>query len=311
MTTAPDLLLRWLRAAGEPTRLRLLSLCAESALSVSDLAHALGQSEPRVSRHLKILCESGLLERLPQGQWVHYRVAVSPAALSFVRGLLAQLDGRDAQLQHDRAAALGAAAGAAASATRSGESRLGRSLASFFMAQRPATPSGAVLSVGVTHPELLEAAARTARRCTALVPSRRAAQACRAFAQRQGFTCQVLQAPRPEMLGAAEFTRAGAPFDALLLDHPLSGAALPGLLEEARRVLAPGGRLWVFERYESLEGGRGRVVEHPLARLRRLLQAVGLNCERLGPLEADGEHVLAAVARASDAGGAALAGATP
>ena len=299
MTTSPERLLRWLRAAGEPTRLRLLRLCADAALSVSDLAQALGQSEPRVSRHLRILCESGLLERLPQGQWVHYRVAPGADALSFVRGLLAQLDGRDPQLQHDRAAAQAAAAGATPSAALSGESRLGRALASFFMAQRQAGPAAAALSIGVTHPELLEAAACRARRCTALVPSRRAAQACRAFAQRRGFNCQVLQAPRPEMLGAAEFTRAGAPFDAVLLDYPLSGAALPGLLAEARRALAPGGRLWVFERYESLEGARGRVVEHPLARLRRLLQGVGLSCERLGPLEADGEHVLAAVARSS------------
>src|SRR5579863_3369096 len=196
MTTAPELLLRWLRAAGEPTRLRLLRLCSDAALSVSDLAQALGQSEPRVSRHLKILCESGLLERLPQGQWVHYRVAPEAAALSFVRGLLAQLDGRDPQLQHDRAAALATANGTPSSAARSGESRLGRALASFFVAQHPATPAGAALSIGVTHPELLEAAARSARRCTALVPSRRAAQACRAFAQRQGFSCQVLQAPR-------------------------------------------------------------------------------------------------------------------
>src|SRR5579862_140921 len=303
--------MRWLRAAGEPTRLRLLRLCADAALSVSDLAQALAQSEPRVSRHLKILCESGLLERLPQGQWVHYRIASSAAALSFVRGLLAQLDGRDPQLQHDRAAARAAAAGTAASAARGGESRLGRSLASFFMTHRAADPAAAAVSIGVTHPELLEAAARSARRCTALVPSRRAAQACRAFAARRGFSCQVLQAPRPEMLSAAEFSRAGAPFDAVLLDYPLSGAALPDLLEEARRALAPAGRLWVFERYESLEGGRGRVVEHPLARLRRLLQGVGLSCERLSPLEADGEHVLAAVARAGGEGSVALAGGRP
>ncbi|MGH8322266.1 MAG: ArsR/SmtB family transcription factor, partial [Steroidobacteraceae bacterium] len=63
--------LGWLRAAGEDSRLRLLALCARQELSVSDLAEALRQSEPRVSRHLRILCEAGLLERLRQGQWVH------------------------------------------------------------------------------------------------------------------------------------------------------------------------------------------------------------------------------------------------
>jgi hypothetical protein len=74
------------------------------------------------------------------------------------------------------------------------------------------------------------------------------------------------------------------------------------MLEEARALLAPTGRLWIFERYESLEGTRQRVIEHPLARLRRLLGAAGLRCERLSPIEADGEHVLAAVARPIAAG---------
>jgi hypothetical protein len=54
--------------------------------------------------------------------------------------------------------------------------------------------------------------------------------------------------------------------------------------------------LWLFERYESLEVSREKVVEHPIGRLRRLLGDVGLTCERLSPIEADGEHVLAAVA---------------
>src|ERR1700758_3543822 len=95
----------WLRAAGEPTRLRLLALCAEGALSVSDLAQTVRQSEPRVSRHLKILCDAGLLERLRQGQWVHYRLSSGPEASSFARGLLGQLDQRDPLLLRDASSA--------------------------------------------------------------------------------------------------------------------------------------------------------------------------------------------------------------
>src|SRR5215469_13170733 len=108
--SSPTLLVQWLRAAGEPSRLRLLSLCADAALSVSDMAQALNQSEPRVSRHLKILCESGLIERLRQGQWVHYRLASTAEASSFVRGLLGQLDRRDAQMARDAASARAARA---------------------------------------------------------------------------------------------------------------------------------------------------------------------------------------------------------
>ena len=122
--SGPARIVRWLRAAGEPSRLRLLALCADTALSVSDLARALRQSEPRVSRHLRILGESGLIERLRQGQWVHYRLASAAEESSFVRGLLAQLDRRDALLQRDLSAARTAAAEAQA-AGYGAESRLG------------------------------------------------------------------------------------------------------------------------------------------------------------------------------------------
>ncbi|HLY53634.1 MAG TPA: metalloregulator ArsR/SmtB family transcription factor, partial [Steroidobacteraceae bacterium] len=71
-TMSPARMLAWLKAAGEPSRLRLLALCIERSLSVSDLAHALRQSEPRVSRHLKILCAAGLLSRTREGQRVRY-----------------------------------------------------------------------------------------------------------------------------------------------------------------------------------------------------------------------------------------------
>src|SRR5215469_16891687 len=301
-TVAPVTLVQWLRAAGEPSRLRLLSLCADGTWSVSDLAQALKQSEPRVSRHLKILSDAGLIERLRQGQWVHYRVAGTAEATSFVRGLLAQLDRRDPQLLRD---ASGAHAAAVPGTLGTGaESRLGRALAGFVAADASSEPLGAVLIAGVLHPELLECAAAAARECTALAPSRRSAQSARAYAERRRFTCRVLKASSPEGPGAGDFARAGAAFDAVLLDHPCAGGeALARVLDEARRVLAPGGRLWIFERYELLEGARGRVVEHPLARLRRLLGAAGFVCERLSPVEADGEHVLAAVARAAAVSG--------
>jgi ArsR family transcriptional regulator len=303
MSLAPAVLLKWLRAAGEPSRLRLLALCADAALSVSDMAQALKQSEPRVSRHLKILCEAGLIERLRQGQWVHYRLATAPEASSFVRGLLAQLDRRDGQLVRDATSARAAIAADAQVAGHAGESRLGRALGEFVRAAAPGAVFDSVLVIGVMHPELLEWAARSARQCTALAPTRRAAQGARAFAERRGLSCRVLKVAGDDTRFGIELARSGAQFDALLLDHPAaSGEALVRMLEEARSLLAPAGRLWIFEPYDSLEAPRGRVIEHPLARLRRLLGAAGLRCERLSPIEADGAHVLAAVARPSAAG---------
>jgi DNA-binding transcriptional ArsR family regulator len=301
---SPHVMLRWLRAAGEPSRLRLLALCADATLSVSDLAQALRQSEARVSRHLKILCEAGLLQRLRQGQWVQYRASDAAEPAGFVRGLLVHLDRRDPQLSRDFTAARAAAAPAMQTGGGLGESRLGRALAAFATSSGLAPPLDAVLLAGSAHPELLECAARAAQRCSVLVGSRRAAQAARALAERRGFACVVLPASGSMALGPADFARAtsqfeaGSQFDAILLDHPpVSGEALGALLEGAARLLAPGGRLWIFEPYESLESSGQRIVEHPLARLRRLLGAAGLVCERLGPVEADGEHVLAALAR--------------
>src|SRR5438445_6735277 len=68
-------LLAGLRAAAEPTRLRLLALCARAELTVSELTQILGQSQPRVSRHLKLLCDAGLLDRSREGAWAFYRLA--------------------------------------------------------------------------------------------------------------------------------------------------------------------------------------------------------------------------------------------
>lgn len=66
-------LLSMLRAAGDPTRLRLLLLLARTELTVSEITEIMGQSQPRVSRHLKLLCDAGFLERVKEGAWVFYR----------------------------------------------------------------------------------------------------------------------------------------------------------------------------------------------------------------------------------------------
>lgn len=66
--------LDWLRAAGEQTRLRILHILSKGDLTVTEITQVLGQSQPRVSRHLKLLCDSGLIERIPEGTWAFYRL---------------------------------------------------------------------------------------------------------------------------------------------------------------------------------------------------------------------------------------------
>ncbi|MBM3557797.1 MAG: helix-turn-helix transcriptional regulator, partial [Alphaproteobacteria bacterium] len=83
-------LLSGLRAAAEPTRLRLLALAARAELAVTELAQIVGQSQPRVSRHLKLLVEGGLLERHKEGAWAFYRLADTGAGAELARGIVAQ-----------------------------------------------------------------------------------------------------------------------------------------------------------------------------------------------------------------------------
>ena len=90
-----------LRAAAEPSRLRLLILCARGELTVSELAQILGQSQPRVSRHLKLLCEAGLLDRFREGSWVFYRLSTGKAARALARQLVAACDESDETLALD------------------------------------------------------------------------------------------------------------------------------------------------------------------------------------------------------------------
>jgi ArsR family transcriptional regulator len=291
-------LITWLRAAGESSRLRLLVLCSQRDLSVSDLAHALGQSEPRVCRHLRILSEAGLIERLRNGQWVHYRLASDEAATGFVRGLLAQLDRADTQTVRDLdRAPVRPDSRARGVHPQTFESRLGRALKGFVETSAPPAGLNSALVVGVEHLELLESAAAIAGECTAIAHSRRAAQSARAFAERRGFNCRVLLAASTDGLCQRDISRAGRTFDVVILDHLATAQTdFNTLLDNGRNALAVNGRLWLFERYESLEFSREKVVEHPLARLRRLLADQGLRCDRLSPIEADDEHVLAAVA---------------
>ena len=89
-----------LRAAAEPTRLRLLAACAKGEMTVGELAEVLGQSQPRVSRHLKLMCEAGLLDRFKEGTWVFYRMADERG--SPVRDIVSMIPENDPIIARDR-----------------------------------------------------------------------------------------------------------------------------------------------------------------------------------------------------------------
>jgi ArsR family transcriptional regulator len=95
-------LLAALRAIAEPTRLRLVALCAcGGELTVSELTQILGQSQPRVSRHLKLLCDAGVLDRSREGSWAFYRLSGSGPVAGLVRQLIAACNDADPALALD------------------------------------------------------------------------------------------------------------------------------------------------------------------------------------------------------------------
>src|SRR3978361_188752 len=91
-----------LRAAGEVTRLRLLALLANGEHSVKDLTEILGQSQPRISRHLKLLADARLGERYGEGAWAYYRLAEGEAA-SLAHWLIERIDRGDPDRARDQA----------------------------------------------------------------------------------------------------------------------------------------------------------------------------------------------------------------
>ena len=94
-------LLAALRAAGESTRLRILAVLARSELTVGELCRVLGQTQPRVSRHLRLLCDAGLLDRHAQGTSAFYRPARHGRGRALFDAVLPLIDENDAGLQGD------------------------------------------------------------------------------------------------------------------------------------------------------------------------------------------------------------------
>ena len=92
-------LLKGLRAGAESTRLRLLFILAHGEFNVTELTAILAQSQPRVSRHLKLMCEAGLVDRHKEGSWVLFRLSETGAGAAVARLIIDLLPANDALLQ--------------------------------------------------------------------------------------------------------------------------------------------------------------------------------------------------------------------
>ncbi|MGQ0677667.1 MAG: ArsR/SmtB family transcription factor [Rhodospirillales bacterium] len=287
-----DALLAGLRAAAEPTRLRLLALCGHAELTVSELTQILGQSQPRVSRHLKLMCEAGLLDRFREGTWVFYRLAQRGAGAELTRVVIDQVPPDDATLARDlarlddvrRARAEAAAAYFRANAPRWDRIRTlhvdDREVERKLLELLPARGIGDLLDIGTGTGRMLELFAGRAERAVGIDMSREMLAVARANLDKSGRrNCLVRQG---DMYQLPLPDRA---FDAVIIHQVLHYADEPAeAIEEAARVLKPGGRLLVVDfAPHDLENLRAEHAHRRLGfrddEIAGWARAAGLECE--------------------------------
>ena len=255
-----DLLLVGLRAAADASRVRLLAICAQGEWTVTELTQVLGQSQPRVSRHLKLLADAGLLERFREGSWVFYRRARTGTGARLARSLCRMLPTDDPELVLDRQrlAAVRAARQEQAAQYFAAQADRWDEVRSLYVDD--AKVEAALLGAFGEHPprNLLDIGTGTGRVLQLFAPrvgfglgidlSREMLSVARANLDRTSLrNCQVRHGdmyhlPLPD-----------GSFDAATMHNVLHFADDPGAaLAEAARVLRPGGRLVVvdFARHE-------------------------------------------------------------
>lgn len=262
-----------LRAGADPTRLRILTLLRAMELSVGELAQVLGQSQPRVSRHVKILSDAGLAERRKEGSWVF--VALGPNAR--VQPLLAALDAwrgdtpdhwsvadsaRLAAVRADRAAAAAewfeahAADWDAIRSLHVAEAEVEAAMARVLgVAADGSVRLGRLLDIGTGTGRMLELFAPAATSAMGIDRS-----------------SEMLRLARAKLAGHVEaelrqadlyaLPLADGDADLAIIHHVLHFAQQPkAAIAEAARVLAPGGRLLIADfaphEREELRAGEG------------------------------------------------------
>ena len=272
-----------LKAVADPTRLRLLALLANGEATVGELQEILEQSQPRVSRHLRLLDEAGLVVKFRDGHWVYYRLASS---LPIVDEVLALIGTDDERVALDRAAL------DRVKRNREREAFRTRATATSGVAGRPPPEKideaidecigdrrfGAVLDLGCGGGALLRLLGQRARRVVGIDLSRRMRLLARSRLHRAGLAnCTV----RDGDLKNLSFDEDS--FDLVILDEVLDGFDdVPAGLREAHRVLRPTGRLLIIDRVRPVarqlpdRQDGARLIDNQLA---AMLSATGYRLE--------------------------------
>jgi ArsR family transcriptional regulator len=284
-----DVVLADLRAVAESSRLRLLAILARGEFSVTELTRVLGQSQPRVSRHLKLLCDVGLLEKFREQHWIYYRVPAEGRGARFARDVIARLDPVDPVLTGDAervAAILDERSRGGAGDAPVDPVELTAALADTLGDRGRAN----LFYYGASPGDVLAGISSRARNVVGMHPSRMEVQRARAALHSRGFSHCVLQQGDLAALPALSVR-----FDAAIIDRALVASARPvDGIREVARMLTGEGKLLLVEDYDALEE---RATDgNPIALLRAWLADAGLACRRVQPLDLDGHHLLLAVA---------------
>ena len=294
---SPEGLLAVVRAVGEPTRLRIVMLLVASELTVKDLTAILGQSQPRISRHLKLLSEAGVVLRHPEGAWVYYRLAEEAVIQRLMRALTESLDPSASELARDRerlAAVKRDHAEAAARyfAEHAAEWDAIRSLHvaedAVEAAMRKAIgtrPFQSLLDLGTGTGRILELFAPLYVRGVGIDASADMLAVARANLDRAGVAHAQVRLGDIYHLAMPRDA-----FDVVAIHQVLHYLDEPGrAIAEAARVLGPGGRLLVVDfAPHDLEFLREKHAHRRLgfshAAVQRWMETAGLNVERIADL---------------------------
>ncbi|HKE94148.1 MAG TPA: metalloregulator ArsR/SmtB family transcription factor [Povalibacter sp.] len=293
-----------LKAAAEPTRLRLLALLSRGELTVGEICEIVGQSQPRISRHLKVLSDAGLLDRFREQNWVYYRTPSVDPGRRTVSQILELVNERDDVLQRDRRRLQTVVAERARLASVVAvPTALPAEVDKILLNELTDAPIGALLDVGTGSGHLLGLLAAQATRAVGVDISRDALRLARSNVHGAGLSHCELQ--RGDMYDLPFSTPT---FDTATVDRILAQAERPvAALAEIARTLRAGARLVVVEDFDRLSERTvdARPTRNPIAMLRAWFAQAGLACDRVHPIDTEHGLLVVAVARRISAASAA------
>ena len=237
MISSTQHLLQQFKTLADPVRARLVAVCGVAECSVSELVQVSGQSQPRISQHVKQLCAAGLLERFKDGHFVYYRVPTAGAGASSRRKLLALLPENEPQFAKDieRLREIRATGNAPATPASESDRSLHRALVELTVSH----PLGDLLDIGCGHGRILKLLASRAHRAVGGDIDSEARKLARTELLLAGTPNTTLRQGDMVSLPFADNE-----FDTVILDDVLGNAQDPAAaIAEAKRLLGPGGRM--------------------------------------------------------------------